>query len=127
MKQFNCKVRIMGEVKDEVAREGVTNAEITVLRAIHGHDGVVDVQQIAGAAQTKDPVTEEFRDRTEAEERFRLEQFYGEAIVGRLFGAPVATIGDAQTGVLPLEPPVRADPPPPVPPVRAKKLELEDV
>lgn len=119
MKLFTCKVRIMGEVKDEVRRYGVTNAEIKILRSIHGDDGVVDVEP------------EGEIDRSEAEERQRLEMFYGEPAVARLFGIAKpsiadepASIGDVVGAVIPLEPPVRAEPRRATP---AKALQLEDV
>lgn len=82
MKLFNCKVRIMAQVQDEVIKTDVTQAEIVVLKAIHGADGVLDVM---GSGEA---------DRDEATERDRLEMIYGEGIVGKIFGAPVARIGD---------------------------------
>lgn len=116
MKLFTCKVRIMGEVKDEVVRTGATNAEIKILRMIHGDDGVVDVQPEGEA------------ERSEADERLRLEQFYGEIAVAKLFGVARPTIADDISdipgAVIPLEPPVRAEP---KRPAQAKALELEDV
>lgn len=110
----------MGEVKDEVARTCVTNAEIKILRSIHGDDGVVDV------------VPEGEADRSEAEERQRLEQFYGEPAVAKLFGIArpsitdePSSVEDVMGAVIPMEPPVRAK----VEPLRttSKTLHLEDV
>jgi hypothetical protein len=120
VKLFNCKIRCMGEVKDEVRRAGATNAEIKILRSIHGDDGVVEVEP-AGEI-----------DRSEAEERQRLEIFYGEPAVAKLFGIAVPRIADEPSAiddvlgaVIPIEPPVRAE----VRPVKpaSKSLQLEDV
>lgn len=120
MKLFNCKVRIMGDVAHEVQRTAVTNAEIRILRSIHGDDGVVDI------------APQDEADRSEAEERHRLEMFYGEPAVARLFGVARPSITDEPSSIedvmgvaIPLEPPVRAEPKP----VRAapKAVQLEDV
>lgn len=116
MKLFTCKVRIMGEVKDEVRRGGVTQAEIKILKFIHGDDGVTDVEPEGEA------------ERSEADERSRLEMFYGEPAVATLFGIARPSIADeiADTvgAVIPLETPVRAEP---KRPVASKPLQLEDV
>lgn len=125
MKLFNCKVRIQGSVQDEVIKTGVTQAEIIVLRAIHGNDAVLDTVPEGLATVKVDPTDPESADRprTEAEERDRLELLYGEAIVGKIFGAPIARIGDdAPAPVSPLARPAS--------PARAKAApipELEDV
>jgi hypothetical protein len=114
VKLFTCKVRIMGEVKDEVVRTGATSAEIKILRMIHGDDGVVDVQPEGEA------------DRSEAEERARLEMFYGEPAVAKLFGVAKPSIADdIVDAVIPIEPPVRAEPKRPQ--AAPKALQLEDV
>lgn len=105
MKLFSAKVRIMGQVQDEVSKANVTQAEIALLKSIHGDDAVGDIKPT------------ETVERTEAEERERLEMIYGDAIVGRLFGAPIARIGD--------------DAPAPTRPLpgarKAAAIELEDV
>lgn len=111
MKLFSAKVRIMGQVQDEVSKTDVTQAELTVLKSIHGDDAVVDVKQSGEI------------DRHEAEERERLEMIYGDGTIGKLFGAPVARIGDdapAAARSLPDARPGRA-------PAKAPAIELEDV
>lgn len=82
MNLHSCKVRLQGEVKDEVQKIQVTSAEIRVLKEIHGDDAVVEIR-ITGES-----------DRSDAEERARLGQLYGEQTVTAMFGAPVATIAD---------------------------------
>ena len=82
MKLYSCKVRLHGDVRDEVRKDNVTQAEITVLRRIHGDDAVLEIRS-AGAT-----------DRNEAEERDRLNQFYGEGTINRIFGAPIVRITD---------------------------------
>lgn len=132
MKLFTCKVRIMGEVKDEVRRNDVTNAEIKILKSIHGEDGVVDVEPMGKDAMTAYPDDEgeiKYRPRSEAEERARLEMFYGEPAVAKLFGVAKPSIldeiADVPGAVIPIEPPVRAEPRRVTP--ASKTLQLEDV
>lgn len=129
----------MGEVKDEVIRTNVTNAEIKILRSIHGEDAVLDVVATGEDAMTSYTRFDDegnssgmTRPRSEDEERSRLEIFYGESAVARLFGVSrpsiadePASMGDAIGVAIPLETPVRAE----VKPLRAptKALVLEDV
>lgn len=80
MKLYDCKVRLQGEVKDEVRKYGVTAAEIKVLRRIHGDDAVLEIAD-NGAA-----------DRNEHEERERLEAVYGDKIISKIFGISVQKI-----------------------------------
>lgn len=81
MKLYSCKVRLHGEVKDEVLKSDVTAAEIRVLRHVHGgDDAVVDIAE-NGAC-----------DRNEVQERDRLAKRYGEKTVAELFGAPTVEI-----------------------------------
>lgn len=72
MNLFNCKVRLANSKDNEVRKEGVTAAEIHVLRALHapssGEDPILDVVL---AGKTK---------RTDSEERLRLEDHYGESL-----------------------------------------------
>lgn len=117
MKLFSAKVRIMGHVQDEVFKTNVTQAEIVVLKSIHGEDAIGDVK-----------ATDE-TERDEVEERERLEMIYGEAVIGRLFGAPVARIGDDAPVAARSLPDTR--PAPDVrtarAPAKAAAVELEDV
>jgi hypothetical protein len=82
MKLYSCKVRLHGDVRDEVRKDNVTQAEITVLRRIHGDDAVLEIRS-AGAT-----------DRNEAAERDRLNAAYGEGTVNKIFGMPVVRITD---------------------------------
>lgn len=82
MKLYDCKVRVMGDVRDEVRKYGVTQAEITVLRRIHGDDAV---SEITAAGNT---------DRSEHDERDRLNGSYGARTIDKIFGVPVARISD---------------------------------
>lgn len=96
MKLYDCKVRIMASVQDEVIKNGISQAEIVVLKTIHGDDAVSGVTS-AGVAKVKvdptDPESAE-RPRNEVEEREHLEMTYGEGIIAKIFGVPVARIGD---------------------------------
>lgn len=113
MKLFSAKVRIMGQVQDEVSKTNVTQAEIVVLKSIHGDDAVSEIK-----------LTDEV-ERDEAKERERLEMIYGDAVIGKLFGAPVARIGD--------DAPVAARPLPDArpaagrAPAKAPAIELDEV
>jgi len=82
MNLHSCKVRLQGEVKDEVQKTDCTSAEIRVLKEIHGDDAVLEVKVTGNT------------DRSDNDERLRLGQLYGEKTVTAMFGAPVATIND---------------------------------
>lgn len=101
MKLHTCKVRLQGEVKDEVLKINATAAEIRVLQSIHGDDAVLDIKPTGEA------------DRSEAEERKRLMAIYGQRTVEEMFGVKVATV----TGELPDEmlAPVEDEDPAPAP------------
>lgn len=83
MRQFACKVRLGGSLYNEVPKGEVTAAEIIVLRAIHGKEGVIDIKEV-------EPVK-----RTSEEERARLISSYGSAIAKRqeIVGGMGALIG----------------------------------
>lgn len=49
MQIFNAKVRLQGNMHNEVAKRGLTVPEIILLRKIHGGDGVVDIQHVGFA------------------------------------------------------------------------------
>lgn len=80
MKLYSAKVRLYGEVKDEVQRVNVTAAEVRVLRSIHGEDAVVSVEPTGNV------------DRSDSQERDRLSRVYGEKVIAKMFGVPVAEI-----------------------------------
>lgn len=68
MQLYNCKVRLHGSLYNEVNKEGVSAAEVTVLRVIHGHDAIADI------------VAAGKNDRDDDEEREHLQQVYGEGL-----------------------------------------------
>lgn len=82
MKLYDCKVRVMGDVRDEVRKHHVTQAEITVLRRIHGDDAVSEIVYMGDT------------DRSEHDERDRLNASYGSKTIDKIFGVPVARIAD---------------------------------
>lgn len=75
MKLYNIKVRAAGSPLDESRQREVTAGEIRLLKQLHGDDAVIITAEVGS-----DPK------RTEAQERSRLEQKYGERAVLRLFG-----------------------------------------
>lgn len=80
MQVYRCKVRLAGNVQNEVPKIEVTAAEIIVLRHLHGEDAVVDIK----------PTTMDKR--SHEEERDRLSRLYtavtkdGVPVVEQLFG-----------------------------------------
>ena len=76
MQLYSAKVRLAGSLLNEVLKEELTAPEVTVLRAIHGPESIVDLK--AGKQV----------DRSDSEERARLEQMYAPAL---------ATIKNVQT------------------------------
>lgn len=78
MKFYKCKVRLGGNLHNEVDKIGVSAPEVIVLRVIHGADSVVNIKEIA-EKQVKHP-----------EERARLAGLYNNppGLVASLFGPP---------------------------------------
>lgn len=64
MHTYNCKVRLGGQVLDEVRKNAVTAAEIMVLRKFHGEDAVLEIKAVGSD------------NRSHAEERQRLYRNY---------------------------------------------------
>lgn len=90
MKLYTCKVRLHGDVRDEVRKRNITSGEIRLLRQIHGEDAVLEIALTGVEARSDDPSMKGAL-RTEEEERDRLVGIYGEKAVGKLFGVkPVA-------------------------------------
>jgi hypothetical protein len=85
MNLYNCKVRLHANPLDEVRKKNVTAGEIRVLRQVHGDDSVLEITKTGHKAHGLSPETKDDL-RTEAEERDRLERFYGEKAVAALFG-----------------------------------------
>jgi hypothetical protein len=46
MKFYDCKIRLDGSLANEVLRKGVSAPELILLRGMHGHDAVVDIEEI---------------------------------------------------------------------------------
>lgn len=84
---YTAKIRLGGSLYNEVPREDLTAAEILVLQALHGNDGVVDIKSTGKVAMAIDfdddlvrPI-ETNRPRTDEEERQRLRQLYASSIL----------------------------------------------
>lgn len=77
MEIANVIVNLGGDAGNQVPKDSVTPAEIAILRAIHGEDGVVDIEP-AGEI-----------DRPQARERERLTFIYGHARGGDDSGQPI--------------------------------------
>lgn len=91
MKLYDCKVRLHGDVRDEVRKSNVTSAEIRVLQQVHGEDAVSEIIPTGGLAHSQIPErTNELCD--DVEERDRLSRLYGEKVVAVLFGAPQVSV-----------------------------------
>ena len=72
MEYANVEIRLAGSLENTVIKE-VSTPEIPVLKAIHGHDAVVNVKKSrVGEVDLK-------------EERDRLERIYTPAVVEKLF------------------------------------------
>ncbi len=83
MRLFSCKVRVGGSLTYEVRKSAVTAPEIDVLRAIHTPVGtedevVLDIKSTGKIAYGLDEETP----RTDKEERSRLNELYGPALIG---------------------------------------------
>lgn len=80
MQVYDCKVRLAGELKNEVAKFGCTAAEIMVLRHIHGQDSVVGLRKTV------------MDKRPHLQERQRLDDIYGRKATTAIFGVPGAQL-----------------------------------
>lgn len=74
MQLYNAKVRLSGNVLNEVERNAITAAEVIVLQAVHGADAVVNVKPV------------KMDKRNHRDERDRLEYRYGKPRIEQLFG-----------------------------------------
>jgi len=68
MKRYDAAVRLSGKTHHEVAKAGLSAAEITILRTLHGDDAVVRIRE---RTNDKSP---------HGEERAKLHQRYGLAL-----------------------------------------------
>lgn len=91
MRLHNCKVRLHGDVRDEVRKKNVTSGEIRLLQQIHGEDAVSEIVATGKDAFSEIPEhTHELRG--EAEERERLGRIYGDLAVAKMFGVKPVSI-----------------------------------
>lgn len=72
MEYANVEIRLAGSLENTVRKE-VSSPEIAVLKAIHGHDAVVNIKK-SRTAPTEQAV-----------ERSRLEKNYGESVIAKFF------------------------------------------
>ena len=75
MQIYSCKVRLSGNVNNEVRKPEVSAAEVLVLRQLHGADAVLEVKRVR------------MEHAPHAKERDRLNRVYGAKIITQLFGA----------------------------------------
>lgn len=73
MQYGTCKVRLSGELNNEILKSGVTPAEILLLRQVHGVDAV---HQVSAKGTDKRPHREEVE---------RLSNTYGAKVVAAAF------------------------------------------
>lgn len=50
MQVVNCTVAIAGDMRNTVAKENITVAELIILRELHGHDAVRNIQVVGKAS-----------------------------------------------------------------------------
>lgn len=108
MRLHNCKVRLHGDVRDEVRKKNVTSGEIRMLQQIHGEDAVLEITPTGKDALSEIPDhTHELRG--EAEERERLGRIYGDLAVAKMFGVKPVSI----TAEVPVSAEIETSPPEP--------------
>jgi hypothetical protein len=88
MEHANVEIRLAGSLENTVRKE-VSAPEIAVLKALHGHDAVVNIKKSRTASVEL------------GVERARLEKNYGEAVIGRFFPGVTAKLPStlAEVGV----------------------------
>jgi hypothetical protein len=72
MEYANVEVRLAGSLENTVRKE-VSSPEIAVIKALHGHDAVVNIKK-----SRVSPVDQ-------ATERDRLGKFYGDDVIAKFF------------------------------------------
>lgn len=79
MQIFNCQVWLNGNGirTTQVPKNGISAAEVIVLRKLHGLDSVVDIDLIGDEK------------RQLSAERAKLERTYGKKLIVQLFGDPM--------------------------------------
>lgn len=88
MEHANVEIRLAGSLENTVRKE-VTAPEIAVLKAIHGHDAVVNIKKSRTVSVEQ------------SVERARLEKNYGEVAIARFFPGVTAKLPStlAEVGV----------------------------
>lgn len=79
MEYANVEVRLAGSLENTVRKE-VSAPEIAVIKALHGHDAVVNIKKTRTA-----PVEQ-------AVERDRLGKFYGDEVIAKFFPGVTAKL-----------------------------------
>lgn len=88
MKLYDCKVRLAGNVINEVRKEKVSAAEVIIMRAIHGDDAVIEIAEVG---EDK---------RSDAEERDRLAAaLYDGEVIAKVFGISAIPLPQEVPGV----------------------------
>lgn len=88
MEYANVEVRLAGSLENTVRKE-VSAPEIAVIKALHGHDAVVNIKR-SRVAQVD-----------QASERDRLGKFYGDEVIAKFFPGVTAKLPStlAEVGV----------------------------
>lgn len=81
MRVYNCKVRLAGNIQNEVPRVGVTAAEIMVLRQIHGGDAVIDIKPVREDQSLAHAAVRDYLEAT-----YETARVQGKSVVEHLFG-----------------------------------------
>lgn len=100
---YDIVVNIGGQILHTVRKEGVTAAEIALIRAKHGNDSVIsceDTNKIFKPARKKRLAEERPNIATEAQ---RLKDIYGPRAFAHIFGAGMANALPRVVGDLPSE------------------------
>ena len=79
MEYANVEVRLAGSLENTVRKE-VSAPEIAVIKALHGHDAVVNIKR-SRVAQVD-----------QASERDRLGKFYGDEVIAKFFPGVTAKL-----------------------------------
>lgn len=88
MQLYSAKIRLGGSLQNEVRRNGLTAAEIGVLRKIHGEQFIVEIESEGLVSQN-----------TDAQERARLTSAYGPKVVDEVLGTSVHALPKDVPGV----------------------------
>lgn len=77
MEFYNCRVRLAGQITHDVPRARVSQREVTLLRAIHGPDAIIELKAVDVVEYTRPQLEEHYMELAREYGRYRVEEALG--------------------------------------------------